>query len=179
MKKIIKLSIIGTLLSSSALAVALPISSCSSSESVLLETVSETDLLDVKEKLKFFLEEDLSNSAHGTELYINSFLKKKWPHNGKVPRERTESILKNIWFRDYKWKPYDASHIVSDLIIIESPQAKVIDFSNNSCTINISPIKVQFKFKNGYSMKYDLEIINEEFEYIFIYKNRITSTISN
>ncbi|MGL5591512.1 MAG: hypothetical protein ACRDCF_02125 [Mycoplasmoidaceae bacterium] len=153
MNKKIKLSLLGTLIAGSALAITLPIVSCSSASVHLLtlKYVEGQNLESLEVAATSSLQTLINNANDKMELI------KGWTRNSEVPKDLFDSIFNIIYFNDINAIKVPESEAVekvvfaSDIIIeenqnvFEGPTIRII-FNKNYTSTNSIEIKIDKLF---------------------------------
>ncbi|MGL4616726.1 MAG: hypothetical protein ACRCUM_00655 [Mycoplasmoidaceae bacterium] len=160
MKKIIKLSLLGTLLSASTLAITFPIFSCSLFSDLTNPGGTEhpnpplpvIELTVVDNGYPWAIMQELKNSltAHWPNFDSQKELAAQWRVGEKLSETQSLAIMNNLSFKDYEGNEYKSSLVVDSIVFATETILSERSFTNGKTYQVMHGPEIKINLKDGF-----------------------------
>ncbi|MGL4616603.1 MAG: hypothetical protein ACRCUM_00030 [Mycoplasmoidaceae bacterium] len=161
MNKKLKFSLLGTIITSSALAITLPMISCSSSQPIELPSIElkSFNLSNAHARVRNFMRLELKNLATFAE---RQELASKWKIGSNLSSNQKLEITNNVYFEDNEGNKYENDLVIDNIVFI----SETILYQKTDNRTFMNGTKIKINLKDGYFAPDDNLII--EFPEVWI-----------
>ncbi|MGL4616602.1 MAG: hypothetical protein ACRCUM_00025 [Mycoplasmoidaceae bacterium] len=143
MNKKLKFSLLGTIITSSALAITLPIVSCSESINDYIK-ITSVNYSEAREALRVEITREMRGLSNFDE---QTALAEQWKNDVILPNNLKSAIIDNIYFEDNEGNVYENNSIIDNIVFTDIK----LFLRPNTNQRFVERLTIQINFKKGYS----------------------------